>query len=426
MGEPGRGRAPRTVLHVEQFGEGGAVASLLGLVQGLDPSRYRSVVAFRTPNASIDAFRAAGATVVVLDPGTGGGPVPPASAPDPAAADDGPRRADGSPLVWRSAWRREVGRIVRRDLPATRRLRAVIAEHRPDIVHAANEVGSNRYALLAASASRVPVVQHLRGLPNAEPGLATWVDRLLARRVGRAIAISRAVAAAVAEQLPALGDRLVVIDNPFDLAALPAPPGSGRAVAAELDLPAGAVPVVMLGRLAWWKGQDVLIRTTAQLASSRPEVVAVLVGSAATTYGAELERSLHALADELGVSDRVRFAGHRTDVPEVLDLASIVVHCSTQPEPFGRVVVEAMAAGRPVIASAAGGVLEIIEDGVTGILVPPGDPGALAGAIAAVLDDAELARSLASNAQAAVRARFSVDAHARAVEEVYDEVLGGR
>jgi glycosyltransferase involved in cell wall biosynthesis len=413
------GPGPATILYVQQYPDGGSVTSLLGLVQGLDRARYRPIVAFRTPNEFLDQFRLAGCEVVVLDEAV------PASAPPAGADADAPpiaRRADGAPAARSSSWRRQLRRFVRRDLRATRQLLDLLREHRADLVHANNEVLSNRYAILAATRLRLPVVVHLRGTHDYERGVDRPIDRLLARRVRRAIAISHSVADHAADALPALAGRIEVVDNPFDLRSLPAP--TSGTLAADLGLAGDAEVVVLLARVAWWKGQDVVVRAMAELRATRPNAVAVLVGAPSSTYGEQYLVQVRALAEELGVADRVHVAGFRSDVPEVLALADVVVHASTEPEPFGRVIVEAMAAGRPVVAAADGGVLEIVDDGETGLLVPPGDAVALAAAIDRLLGDPELARRLGAEAQVRARARFSLGAHAEAVQRTYDEVLG--
>jgi glycosyltransferase involved in cell wall biosynthesis len=129
-------------------------------------------------------------------------------------------------------------------------------------------------------------------------------------------------------------------------------------------------------------------------------------------YAAELVRKV----DALGLADRIRFLGFRSDIPVLMRSMDVVVHSSIAPEPFGRVVVEAMLAGRPVVASAAGGVLEIIEDGSTGWLYEPGSADALAKALRLVLDDNERAMSVAAFGQTHARENFTVAAAIRQVD----------
>lgn len=130
------------------------------------------------------------------------------------------------------------------------------------------------------------------------------------------------------------------------------------------------------------------------------------------------------MIDELELRGAVEFLGEREDVPELMRSAAAVLVPSIE-EPFGRTVAEAMAIGTPVIATTVGGPAELIEDGVTGTLAPPGDPAAWAGAIRAVLGDRERAREMAQRASVQARRRFDAQAHVAAVRSVYEAVAAG-
>ena len=185
-------------------------------------------------------------------------------------------------------------------------------------------------------------------------------------------------------------------------------------------LPDG-VPIVLLpGRLTGWKGQPVLIEAIARL--SRRDVCCVLVGSdqGRRRYAAGLVRQ----AEALGIAARLRLAGECDDMPAALMLADVVVHASTAPEAFGRVVIEAQAMGRPVIAADLGGPVETVEQGVTGWRVPPGDAAALAAAIEHVLAlPAAERQALGQRVRAAVLRGYTVAAMQAATLDVYADVL---
>jgi glycosyltransferase involved in cell wall biosynthesis len=148
----------------------------------------------------------------------------------------------------------------------------------------------------------------------------------------------------------------------------------------ELRLELGIEGVACVGvfsRLAPWKGQHVLLDALAEI----PDTHALIVGDALFRGDETYAESLHAQARQLGIKDRVHFLGFRSDVPKLMRCVDVVVHTSTAPEPFGRVIVEGLLAQRPVVATRAGGAVEILEDMDTGILVDPGDPHALARAL---------------------------------------------
>jgi glycosyltransferase involved in cell wall biosynthesis len=249
----------------------------------------------------------------------------------------------------------------------------------------------------AAMLAGVPCVWFQAGTPRPD-----WLDRastlLPARGV---IVVSRAAAAAQARVWPARRQWLVYPGaslDAFDSSRLPSP----LAMRLKLGL-AGTGPLIgMAGRLQRWKGMHLFISAMAQIRASHPEARAVIVGGAHETepqYGAEHRAQAHAL----GLDDAVIFAGFQPNVAEWMQAMDVVVHASDR-EPFGIVVVEAMALGKPVVAGAAGGPAEIIADGETGLLTPYGDTGSLARAVARYLDD----RAFAARVGAAARARAAV------------------
>jgi len=166
--------------------------------------------------------------------------------------------------------------------------------------------------------------------------------------------------------------------------------------------PDGKPLVGMFGRICRWKGQDVFLRAMALV----PEANGVIAGAALFEERA-FERELHDLARELGVSDRVSFAGHVDGAMTLMAACEVVAHCSTAPEPSGRVIAEAMFAGTPVIGSDAGGVPEFISHGETGQLTPLNDPEALAVAIRRYLENPDWSREVAVKARRRAEENFS-------------------
>jgi glycosyltransferase involved in cell wall biosynthesis len=182
----------------------------------------------------------------------------------------------------------------------------------------------------------------------------------------------------------------------------------------------GAFVVGVFGRLSPWKGQHVAIEAV----SSLPDVHIIIVGEA--LFGEQ------SYADELrlqplrqGIGARVHFLGFRRDIPTLMKLVDVVLHSSTAPEPFGRVVVEAMLAERPVIAARAGGVVEIVEDGKNGLLVTPGSSPEISSAIGRLKADAPFSMMLASAGKKRALQVFSVDAMMKGIQRVLDAARAG-
>lgn len=182
----------------------------------------------------------------------------------------------------------------------------------------------------------------------------------------------------------------------------------------------GAIRIAMVGRLTPWKGQDVLLRAL-PLLRDRPAAVDLVGGSffGEQDYRAQLER----IVAELRLP--VEFAGHVDDPGPYFARADIAVHCSVIAEPFGQVVVEAMAAGCAVVAAAAGGPTEIVRPEVDGLLVPPGDPIALAAALDRLIADPDLRARLGAAARHR-SADFGIAATAGAVTGLLEQVTGRR
>jgi glycosyltransferase involved in cell wall biosynthesis len=264
---------------------------------------------------------------------------------------------------------------------------------------------------LAVRQTGLPVIAWVRGFTgeNWKVRLYESLDRWFLRRVPVVVAVSHGTA----EMLRQIGvprERLHVVPN----AVLPAPAAvRPAALRDELGIPERAALLVAAGRLSPEKGQAVLVESLPVLVARGLDVHAVLLGD-----GPDRE-ALAALARRMGVETRVHLPGFRRDVLSCLAAADVVVNPSLT-EGLPNVVLEAMSVGAPVVATAVGGVPELIRDGSTGWLVAAGEPGALAAAIAGVLADRGLARNVGLEARATVEAGFTF---AVQVEQVL-EVLG--
>lgn len=186
-----------------------------------------------------------------------------------------------------------------------------------------------------------------------------------------------------------------------------------------------ALVLGFVGRLQPWKGAHVLIEALPAIRQQHPEARVVIVGSDvggfSEGYPAELER----LVLEHGVDDAVEFLGYREDVDQLLPGFDRFIQASVG-EPFGLVTVEAMASGVPVIATASGGTLEIIDDGETGTLVPPMDAGALASAVLSSIENPSRTRLMADQAVTRVRERFAIARYVREIEDTLIALSEGR
>lgn len=276
-----------------------------------------------------------------------------------------------------------------------------------------NSLKADFYGSLAARLAGVPIVWHVRDriekgyLPRA----AVWLVRLFARYLPVCVVTNSA--STLATLRLGRGRRAAVIASGLTREHIE------RCWVAQRSNPTPLIGII--GRLAPWKGQDVFLDAAAQLLRTGVSARFCIVGAA--LFGEEaFGRRLRERAASLGIGDRVEFLGF-SDVPVVLRSLDILVHASKIPEPFGQVIIEGMAAELPVVATDGGGASEIIENGRTGVLVPRGDAGALAEALAGLLAHPERARSLAAAGRRHVLEHFTVERSARQSEALYEELL---
>lgn len=307
-----------------------------------------------------------------------------------------------------------------RRLPRIVRALAALARQ-ADVVYANSKKGL-LFAALAARWAKRPLIWHQHDemrVPDTLPLRAHLSEKLLVWLLNHVAAQVISVSQASADTLIAAGGRAdlpIVIHNGLDPARFMQPVDC-RAVRLSAGLPLDMPLIGCFGRLTALKGQTVLIRALSRL----PQAHVVMVGGA--SFGESgYEATLRAQADHLGVSGRVYFLGFREDVPSLMQAVDVVAHTSVEFESYGRVIVEGMLSERPVVATAVGGVPELVEDGVSGLLVPPNDTQALAGALQRVLDDTTLAARLAAAGHARALERFTLDRVVREVECVVRKV----
>ena len=282
-------------------------------------------------------------------------------------------------------------------------------------------------AYWAAKRMQLPFVTTYHGVYNAKTGLKRWYNSVMARG-DKVIANSDYTAAHVREQHPDAASRIVTIHRGVDMAKFTRAAVNDARRASLLKawrLEETDRPLILLpARLTGWKGHREAVRAGGILAKQSPtEWRMLFVGDhqGRLDYVAEL----HDLIAAEGLDGRVRLVGHCDDMPAALALADIVIAPSNEPEAFGRVAAEAGAMGLPAIGSNIGAQGEIIADGETGLIVPPGDPQALAGAIGRLLAMGEAGRNqMGAKALARVSERFTTSALQKATLAVYEVLMG--
>jgi glycosyltransferase involved in cell wall biosynthesis len=386
---PPAGGSPRTVLYAHSSGRRyGSDRQLAQLVTGLDPARYRAVVVLPEEGPLAAELRAAGVQVHVR--------------PQLAVL----RRSLFTPrglagvAVRTAADAVVLGRLVRR---------AGVA-----LVHSNTTVTLGGAA--AARAAGRPHIWHAREI---YADFARWWP--IYRRVLLTADSIPCLSEAARRQFGGAEQALVIPEGvPAEaLARRPLPREQARAA---LRLPADAFVCLALGRLTTWKGQEVLARALAEPELRDAGGVGLVAGEAWPGEERHVQ-ALERVRGELGLGDRLRLLGWRDDLDVLYGAADVVCVPSTLPEPLGLVALEAAAASQCVVASDAGGLPEIVTDGETGRLVPPGDQWALASVLAELAADAEGRARLGAAAAADVRRRFSAERMLEATQALYDRVL---
>jgi glycosyltransferase involved in cell wall biosynthesis len=395
--------APHRILFVEASVGGvlgGSLTGILQLIDRLDRSRFAPSLLLYQQKEIIPQLEASGVPVAVLGP-------------QPGWYADGDRGRLGR--AWLRV--REIASVV---LPRARAVQKELARTRPELVYLANGVSPNLDALMAAARAGIPALVHEKGYRRIGPR-----ERFMSRWIDTFVGMTDLVTAHARDRGVRARRHLTVYDG-IDCERFTG--GGGAAVRAELGIPADAPLIGIVGHIQSWKGQDLVVQAMARLKDVHPELRCLVVGGVHRQGGDYAERMRARIADE-GLDQRVILTGARRDVAACLDAMDVAIHASTNPEPFGRVLIEAMALGRPMIAPREGGPLEIVVDGETGILVAPRDPDALATAIDRLVGDPALRHRMGEAGRARVHAVFDIGQHVRAIEAIFDDMLahaGGR
>ena len=289
----------------------------------------------------------------------------------------------------------------------------------PELWNLAGQIANEAqgYDLVLANSQKAFITAALSRLRNSPPVCWYLHDILTAQHFSRlnrriAVFLANRFASKVLVNSEATGQAFVaaggnkkllhVVYNGFESQKFDAV-SSQDVEAVRSDLGIGDAPLVgLFSRLSYWKGQHILLSAIKSL----PDVHVVFVGEALFGEKAYVEE-LQEIAAAPELAGRVHWLGFRNDIPTLMKACNIIVHTSTEPEPFGRVIVEGQLAQKPVIASAAGGALELIDDGINGYLVPAGDAQALSERIAQIISDRASATAIAQKGYDNAKANFA-------------------
>lgn len=308
---------------------------------------------------------------------------------------------------------RVIGKGRRVSLAMLMKLVSVLREWKPDVVHC-SVFTANLWGRGAAILAGVPmVIAHEQSTVSLEKWYRRLIDRVLSWKTHRILAVSDDLRRRIVEEEEIAPRRVAVLYNAIDCASVQA--AEPKAIEEPLQLPGcPGRRIGIVGRLEYRKDHLTLIRAAARVAQEMPEAAFLLVGD-----GPERGRLEEEIA-RLQIDQNVFLLGERADVPRLLHAFDIYVLCSIT-EGLSLSILEAMAAGLPIVATRVGGNPELLDEGRAGLLVPSGDPEALAQAILRLLREPEHARKLAQAAKERAENLFDIHPIARQLERIYEQ-----
>lgn len=288
-------------------------------------------------------------------------------------------------------------------VPSAFRMYSFLKKNNPDIVHCNDTLKLNMDSILAARLAGIPCICHVRGYEKLH-----FINKICASFVKYFICVSKAVSNNYFKQ-GISKEKLVVIPNGLDIKDFPIPAHQHRSEQKFI--------ITTIGRMVHWKGHKELLKTIPRILQERKNVEFWIVGDG------ELRKDLEIIATNLDIDQHIKFKGFTKDIVSLLLRTDLVVHIPTKPEPFGRIVIEAMALEKPVIVTNMGGPSEIITDGQDGILIEPNNPDQLAREVLKLLDDQDLREKIGKAARSKVEKMYDNMKTVKEVEQIYYKVL---
>lgn len=381
---------------------GGSHFSLFYLVEGLDKSRYDPIVVFHRDNRLIPMYRAAGLDTRIFSIRQ---PFRFSSKVLSIPVLSWPLRVlQGMVNLWRMVL-----------VPAVRCALYLRANH-VNLVHLNNTIIRNHHWMLGATLAGAKCVSHERGINEH----ISWFSHLMAKNLTGIICISHAVR----DNLVRRGvdkKKLVVVYNALDANRVRVKADSLE-VRKRHGIEADGLVIGMVGNIKEWKGQDVVIRAVGHLRGRWPKLRCLLVGDTALE-DKYYEDRLRLLVTNLDVDENIIFTGYQSNVADYMNAMDVVIHASITPEPFGRVLLEAMALKKPLIGANAGAVPEIIRHGETGMLSTPGDDQMLADYVAELLQDRSRARVMGENGFLRLLQEFGIMSNVLGTQALYERIF---
>jgi glycosyltransferase involved in cell wall biosynthesis len=394
---------PRRILYCESNVDGtigGSHYCLLWLVQSLDRSAFTPLVVFYEDHALVPRFRETAETLILpqADTVTWG---------KDSKALAGPlgvlRRG-----VNLGKFFARVGRYV-----------SFLKKNDIALVHQNNSIKRHYDWMLAALVAGVPCIAHERGINRH----FSWGERELAKRLKLIIPMSKSIMSFMVNGGVSPDNIRVLYDGLDPQRVRPA--RTREAVRQEFGIRPDQPVIGIVGNVREWKGQETVVRALIEVVKVHKDVVCFFVG-ASTPWDKPYKEKLDAIIKEAGIGANVRFTGYQSDPASFVNTMDIVIHASIEPEPFGMVVLEAMAQRKPIIGSRAGGVVEMVVEGQTGYTFPPGDHLELSRRLIELLGSSDRRVRMGEAGYNRLLESFSSEQYMQGIHALYQAILHNR
>jgi glycosyltransferase involved in cell wall biosynthesis len=382
---------------------GGSYYSLFFLVDGLDKTLYKPIVIFYTHNNLIPVFEKAGIEVRVFN------------LPKPLVIIK-KTRSGVNILLMPLALIQKAINYYRFFIWQSIKYTFFLKRHNIELIHLNNTILRGHNWIQAAKIVGAKCVSHERGINTRIPKIA----RYFGNKLDAIICIS----GAVNENLKAQGfssEKLFIIHNGLDPERVKVENDSSS-IKEYLGIEDGAPIIGIVGNIREWKGQQVVVEAIALVRKYYPTIKCLLVGDSSDRDKTYRERIDRLIVDN-DLTENIIFTGYQSNVADYVNITDVVIHASILPEPFGRVLIEAMALSKPLIGSRGGAVPEIIEDGITGLMFEPGNVEELALKIQELLDNRGKAIQMGRAGLQRLNEKFHIKTNVAKTEALYRKLL---
>lgn len=382
---------------------GGSFFSLLYLIEGLDKNLYRPTVAFYWHNSLVSEYEKAGAEVVIIEP------------PKPITISK--KYVINIGILSKCVGiLQKVINFMRFFVLQSIKFAWFIKKRRINLVHLNNSIIRNHSWMLASLLTNTACISHERGINRTYPRLA----KIFAPGLDAIICISDAVKQGM-QRCNIKNNNMYIIHNGIDPKKLEVDV-SPENIKKKFSIPENSPIIGIVGNIKEWKGQEVVLKSMVILCSKFPSLRCFIVGGVSDAdeyyYG-----RLNKIISSNELEKNIIFVGFQDNVANYVNAMDIVIHASIEPEPFGRVLIEAMALKKPVIASRGGGVDEIVANNTTGLCVTPGDEAELATAIDTILSKPGLGVKMGEEGWERVISKFHINQNVRQTMKLYASLL---